>query len=209
MPHPLLYYRRVLYWRQERLPKSLFRNITLGFDPNLFTYKQLSYFFGGRLKLKPIKENFIDRIFKKKQLKVKPFYSIPNGVVGESHYKKINLVSKYLQNMKADFLYISAPENVAWLLNIRGSDTPFSPIPNCNLILSKTKKFYLISERNKINKLLLEKKIFLKQFVEKDNFKSFINTLKGKKFIVDNKTLSVFNENVIRSKFSIINKIDP
>ncbi len=194
---------------QERLPKSLFRNITLGFDPNLFTYKQLSYFFGGRLKLKPIKENFIDRIFKKNQLKVKPFYSIPNGVVGESHYKKINLVSKYLQNMKADFLYISAPENVAWLLNIRGSDTPFSPIPNCNLILSKTKKFYLISERNKINKLLLEKKIFLKQFIEKDNFKSFINTLKGKKFIVDNKTLSVFNENVIRSKFSIINKIDP
>ena len=121
------------------MPKSLFRNITLGFDPNLFTYKQLSYFF-GRLKLKLIKENFIDRIFKK-TVKSKTFLFNSKWCCRRSHYKKINLVSKYLQNMKADFLYISAPENVAWLLNIRGSDTPFSPIPNCNLILSKTKNF--------------------------------------------------------------------
>ena len=39
----------------------------------------------------------------------------------ELRIKKIDLVSKYIKSKKADFLFISAPENVAWLLNIRGS----------------------------------------------------------------------------------------
>ena len=38
---------------------------------------------------------------------------------------------------------------------------------------------------------------------------NFINTLKGKKIIVDYKTLSIYNENIIKSKFSIIDKTDP
>ena len=114
-----------------------------------------------------------------------------------------------MKSKKADFLYISAPENVAWLLNIRGYDTPCSPLPNCNLILSKSKKFYLIAQKYKTKKLLLEKKIFLEQIIEKKNLENFINTLKGKKIIVDYKTLSIYNENIIKSKFSIIDKTDP
>ena len=34
---------------------------------------------------------------------------------------------------------MSAPENVAWILNIRGGDGPNSPVPNCRLIISKNK----------------------------------------------------------------------
>ena len=193
----------------EKLPKNYFKNIILGFDPKLFTYYQLQYLFGKKIDLKPIGINLIDQVFKTKKAKNKPFYSIPNYVVGISHKKKINLISKYLKNKKADFIFISAPENVAWLLNIRGSDTPFSPLPNCNLILSKTKKIYLITDKHKIKRLIKEKKVSSKQFVNKDDFKYLINNLNGKKFIVDNKTLSVFNEDLIKSKFSIIDRIDP
>ena len=32
-------------------------------------------------------------------------------------------------------MFISAPENVAWLLNIRGHDNPHSPIPNCQAFI--------------------------------------------------------------------------
>ena len=44
---------------------------------------------------------------------------------------------------KSDYLFISAPENVAWILNIRGGDGPNSPVPNCRLIISKNKKLIL------------------------------------------------------------------
>ena len=98
---------------------------------------------------------------------------------------------------------------MAWLLNIRGSDTPFSPLPNCNLILSKNRKMYLITDKHKIKRIIKEKKISSKQFINKNKFKHLINDLKGKKFIVDNKTLSVFNEDLIKSKFLIIDRNDP
>ena len=42
-----------------------------------------------------------------------------------------------LKKNKSDYLFITAPENVAWLLNIRGHDNPHSPMPNCHLLLSK------------------------------------------------------------------------
>ncbi len=193
----------------KKLPKDQFKNIILGFDPSLFTYSQLNYLFGSKVQLKPINNNLVDQIYKFKQNRDKPFYSLPDKVTGENHKKKINLITKYLKEKKADFLYISAPENVAWLLNIRGTDTPFSPMPNCNLVLGKNKELYIIVEKYKIKKLLLEKKILLKQIVEKINFENLIDNLKGKKFIIDNKTLSILNEDIIKSKFLIKSRVDP
>ena len=193
----------------KKLPKNLFKNISLGYDPSIFTYSQLNFLFGNKIKLKPINKNLVDQIFKIKKKKFEPFYSLPNNVTGVTHKKKINLVSKYIKSKKADFLFISAPENVAWLLNIRGSDTPFSPLPNCNLILSKNKKIYLIVEKYKARKLIKENKVKVSQIIKKENFENLILNLKGKKFIIDNKTLSILNEKIIDSKFLISSRVDP
>ncbi len=193
----------------EKLPKNLFKNLVLGFDPSLFTYSQLNFFFGKKNKLKSIKKNLIDKVFKKKKIIDKPFYSLPLSVVGENHKNKIDLLTKYLRSKKADYIFISSSENIAWLLNIRGSDTPFSPLPNCNLILSKNKSIYLVTEKYKVKKLIFEKKISAHQIIEKDKLENFVLSLRGKSFIVDNKTLSVLNENIIKSKFSIKSRIDP
>ena len=77
----------------EKLPKNELKNLKLGFDPNLFTYKQLNYLFGKKIKLLPIKSNLIDHIFKTKEILGKPFYSLPTNATGESHKKKVNLNS--------------------------------------------------------------------------------------------------------------------
>ena len=45
---------------------NLFRNITLGIDPKLFTYSQLKKFFKRKNKIKLISQNLIDLIEKKK-----------------------------------------------------------------------------------------------------------------------------------------------
>ncbi len=193
----------------EKLPKDKFKNIELGFDPTLFTYSQLKHLFGDNIKLKAIKENLIDKIFRLNLKKDKPFFSIPNSVAGQSHQKKIKLVSNFLKNKKADFLYITAPENIAWLLNIRGSDTPYSPLPNSNLILSKDRKIYLITKKYKARKLLLERKLSSHQIIDEKKFQNFIKSLQGEKIIVDHKTLTIYKENIIRSKFSIISRNDP
>jgi len=191
------------------LPRKILFNVKLGFDPKLFTSTNLKYYFGNNIKLKPINKNLIDAILKNKIPKKKPFYSINHKIVGLSHKSKLTLISNTLKKRKVDYLYVSAPENVAWLLNIRGYDVPYSPIPNSRLIVSKNKKIFLISEKHKVKKLLKEKKLFKKQIIDPNKSSELIKSLKGKSFIVDGRTLSLFSEKIILSKFNIKERIDP
>ena len=93
---------------------------------------------------------------------------------------------------------------MAWILNIRGSDGPNSPVPNSRLIINKSKKIFLITEFQKAKKLIEEKKINKNQLIITNNLPQKILTLGGKNFIIDNKSCSVFYENIIKSKFRII-----
>ena len=140
------------------LPHSIIKNLTLGFDPKLLTKRQLYGYFGKFLELKQINNNLIDEIYKKRNPKVKKFFSLSNKVAGESFKSKINKIRNILKSNKADYVFISAPENVAWTLNIRGSDNPNSPIPNCRLIIGKNKEIFLITQKQKISKIIKEGK---------------------------------------------------
>ena len=191
------------------LPHTILRNLTLGYDPKLFTKNQLNIYFGNSFNLKSINKNLIDSKIVQKKLRNKSFYSISGKLIGESYRSKITKVSKIIKKNKADFLYISAPENVAWLLNIRGFDVPYSPIPNCKLIIDKNKKIFLIVKKYKASKLLKEGKIKKSQIIDPKKILKLINKLNGKKFIIDNKTCSIFNEKIIKLKFSICNNSDP
>ncbi len=127
---------------QEIYNCTLFKGLTLGIDPKMFTSDQIYKFFSRNNNVKLINENLIDQIFPKKSSVSKPFYSIDEKIVGESHLKKINRILKIMKKENSDYLFVSAPENVAWLLNIRGFDNPNSPIPNCRLFLTKKKDFF-------------------------------------------------------------------
>ena len=118
-------------------------------------------------------------------------------------------ITNYLKSNKADYLFISAPENVAWLLNIRGYDNPNSPIPNARLIINKNKKIFLITKKNNAKIIVKEKKINIENIIDIKDFPNLIKKLNGKKFIIDNKSCSIFYENIIKVKFKILNKNDP
>ena len=188
---------------------KLFKNLKLGLDPKLFTYHQIKRNFLKNNKVKLIKENLIDQIEKKKIKDSFPFFSLNKNIVGESSNSKLNKITDYLKKNKADYIFISAPENVAWVLNIRGKDGPNSPIPNCRLIVSKTKKIILISKLKKCKNLFKDKVIKLSQFVSVKEFPKKILNLNGKNFIIDRNSCSIYYENIIKSKFKIIRKEDP
>jgi Xaa-Pro aminopeptidase len=192
----------------KKLPHTIIKSLNLGYDPKLFTPKILKNYFLNN-NLIPIHDNLIDQIFKFKEKKTKPFYSLGKNIVGESHHSKISKVVNFLKSNKADYLFISAPENVAWLLNIRGYDNPNSPIPNARLIIDKNKKLFLITKKNNIKKIIKEKKISQSQVFDVEDFSKLINNLTGKNFINDNKTCSIFHEDIIKSKFKILDKDDP
>ncbi len=192
----------------KKLPKKFIKDLNLGFDPKLFTSKTLKKYFQGNNFIS-INENLIDQISKFREKETKPFYSLNKKIVGESHLSKISKISNFLNLHKTDYLFITAPENVAWLLNIRGFDNPNSPIPNAKLIIDRNKKLFLISKKRSTKKIINEKKIKKENIFEIKDFSNLISKLKGKNFIIDKKTCSIFNEKIIKSKFGIINKEDP
>jgi len=192
----------------KRLPHTIIKNYNLGYDPKLFTSKNIKNYFSNN-NLIPINDNLIDQIFKFKEKKTKPFYSLEKNITGETHQSKILKITNFLKSNNTDYLFVSAPENIAWLLNIRGYDNPNSPIPNARLIIDRNKKLFLITKKNNTKKIIKEKKLNKNQVIDIKDISKLINNLKGKNFIVDNKTCSIFHEDIIKSKFKILNKNDP
>ncbi len=188
---------------------NLFKDLTLGIDPKLFTSTQIKKFFLKNNKIKIVEKNLVDEIWKFNISSGKKFFSIDKSIVGEDFKSKINRVVKYLKKNRINSLFVSAPENVAWLLNIRGYDNPNSPIPNCHLFLNEKKEFYLISKKTKALKLVKEKKIRLSQIIEFKNFDNFIKNNRENKIILDVKSCSLYYEKIFDINFKIVKQLDP
>ena len=190
-------------------PSKVLGNIELGLDPKIFTKKTIQRLFSKKTKIKEIDDNLIDKIEKYKIVKNEKFFSLPSFVAGENKNSKINRVVKFLKSVNADYLFVTAPENVAWLLNIRGKDNPNSPIPNSNLIISKEKKILLFADKYKINIILKSNIIKKNQFAKLNEIKTFVNKFTKGTFVIDPNTCSIFYENLIKKRFKLSKKGDP
>ena len=188
---------------------SKFKNkLKIGFDPKLFTNQSLKKQFLPHCNLIAINDNLVDQLSITKKLNGQKFYQLNSKDVGETTRSKISRLINYMSKKKIDNIFISAPENVSWLLNLRGYDNPNSPIPNCRLILSKSRELYLFSSKYKI--LNIRNKIPLKvNFYEENDFYFVINKLKGINFSIDEISCSIYFEKLISSKFYINAKVDP
>ena len=198
----------------HKSPKDIFykknKKICLGYDPQLFTNFLIRKNFNKPIILKPIIDNLIDKIAKdNERKKIFQFYNLGKEITGQSINFKINKIISKLRSKNIDNIFISAPENVAWLLNLRGKDNPHSPIPNCKLILTKKRELYFFSCPMKILKIKNSKIYKNLKFSNFRDFNKIINNLSGKTFCIDKITCSIMNENIIKSKFKIKLNTDP
>lgn len=78
---------------------------------------------------------------------------MPIEVSGESSADKRQRVAKILAENNADYLAITLPDNIAWLLNVRGSDIPTSPVPLSFALLSRDGAVEWFVNDNKLSEL--------------------------------------------------------
>ena len=196
----------------KKYPSNILKNkkISIGFDPKLFTELMINRLFKNtNCKLISINENLISKVWisKKKQNNNK-FYKLNDKESGESSISKIRKLTKILHKNKINMQFVSAPENVAWLLNLRGSDSEFTPIPNSYLILDNKKRIFLFCDLKKINVKLknnLNKILLIDiKYIEK-----FLLKIKNKIVQVDNSSCSIFFKSTLMKNNEIIEKQDP
>jgi Xaa-Pro aminopeptidase len=106
----------------------------IGYDPALHTvagFEQVRREAAqGSFKLKAWRRNPIDRLWKNRPPEVHaPIFVHKKSFAGESAASKLDRVRQAIKEKEANALFISAPDAVAWLFNIRGRDVAHTPVP--------------------------------------------------------------------------------
>jgi Xaa-Pro aminopeptidase len=111
-------------WMADHMPSG-----SVGVDGQLITLARWRYLeksLPEKVKLESLSENPIDEIWadRPEALSV-PAWTYPEVYAGQSREDKIEAVLKCLDG--AEHLFISGPDQLCWLLNIRGSELAFTP----------------------------------------------------------------------------------
>ncbi len=117
-------------WLAANAPESA----VIGYDPALHTLAGLTPLREEAakkgIKLKACRRNPVDRIWKNRPAgEHAPVFIHEERFAGESAESKLGRVQKAIQEKGAAGLFISAPDAVAWLFNIRGHDVLHTPVP--------------------------------------------------------------------------------
>ena len=179
--------------------KFLKKKIKIGFDPQLFTYHLLNlYFKNANFHLVPIKNNLVDQIIKLEKIFMKgKAWLIDNKNSGRSRIFKIKKIKEILVKSKMDMVFISAPECVNWLINIRGNDNQYSPIINAQMIINQKGNSILFIDKRKISKSV-EKKLYNIKIVDISLISYFLKKIKKKRIKIDKLSCSIYYENILK-----------
>ena len=196
----------------QKFPSDILRNkkIRIGFDPKLHTKKLLKiFFYKSNFKLLPVEQNLIKKIkIKSNQNKINKFFILPERAVGKDYKLKIKKLVSELIKKKIDLQFITASENIAWLLNVRGQDSEFSPIPNSYLVVNSNNEIHFFCNLKKINSSFKNKLKKIK-FLDIKYIDFFLSRIKDKKVLIDSSSCSFYFENILGKNNKINSFIDP
>ncbi len=186
------------------------KKLKIGFDPKLYTYKTLKIFFNKcDCKLVPIDQNLVDELWvKKDKTNIKKFYTLPEKATGQNYKSKIKKLINLLNKKKIHLQFISASENIAWILNIRGKDSEFTPIPNAYLTLDSNKTINLFCDLRKVGKIF-KKKFKMINFIDIKYIGFFLKKIKNKRVSIDSSSCSIYFENILKRNNKIVEFLDP
>lgn len=109
--------------------KKMPEDAVLGFDGRTVSASLAKSFKkalpSGKLKFK---EDLTEKIFIRPKLPQSVIENLPEETAGESAVDKIGRLREHLKENRADAIFISRLDDIAWLLNIRGRDIPCNPV---------------------------------------------------------------------------------
>jgi Xaa-Pro aminopeptidase len=138
-------------WIAANLP----RGAALGYDPWLHTpgevdrYRAAAERAGGTLH--PLESNPVDAIWTDRPPPpLAPVVPHPLRFAGKSAAEKRREAAGALAKDGADAAVLTAPDSIAWLLNIRGGDVPHTPLPLSFALLHRDASVDLFIDRRKL-----------------------------------------------------------
>jgi Xaa-Pro aminopeptidase len=111
-------------WLAQHAPAGA----AIGYDPMLIAEDALARYTEAGLTMRPVAANPVDAVWPDRPPPpVAPAEPYPLAHAGVSAAEKRDSIAQALRAAKQDAAVISDPASIAWLLNIRGADVPFTP----------------------------------------------------------------------------------
>lgn len=125
---------------EQWLERNAESGLRVGFNPMLIPRswhgKVTAALLRSQGKLVALATDLVDSIWDDQPEKpVAPIAAFPLVHAGETSVSKRQRIAAKLAELGADFLVETQPDNVAWLLNVRGADVAFNPVPHSFVLL--------------------------------------------------------------------------
>lgn len=140
----------------EWLPTILKPGDRLGYDPKLHTPRDIKKIrqacVRSQAEFVPCQPNPVDAIWTD-QPQVPQALVVPHlaQYAGQSSGEKRKALAQKLQEDRIDVVVLTAPDSIAWLLNIRGGDVSHTPLPLCFACLRSDESATLFLDSQKVS----------------------------------------------------------
>ena len=111
-------------------------------------------------------------------------FTVDEGYVGHSAEEKIHHAAEELKHSQLDLRFISMPDVMMWLTNLRGHDLCFTPVHLCFGILSATGQLTFVTDNSRIAELGYA-------CIGWNELESYVSSLKGQVIAYDPASLPV------------------
>lgn len=102
----------------------------IAYDPWLHTHAQIKNLEDNDVSLKAVETNLIDNVWiDQPRVPSEPVFSFSDETAGRTAGDKRKLVAEELVGAGLDAFVIADPQSIAWLLNVRSTDVPCTPLP--------------------------------------------------------------------------------
>ncbi len=192
----------------EYLCDTMLDGDTLGFDGRTVSVafvKNIDEGLKGRKVNLVYDVDLIDYIWSDRpELSKKPVFELDIKYAGVSREEKISKIRSEMEKTGADVLLITALDEIAWILNLRGDDVLCNPVFLAYMIIEKDKVHLFINEsilNENIKEKLIETGVSINRY---NDFYSKINEYKEKVIMYDPHKINFMTERSIDENNKII-----
>lgn len=136
------------------LADNLAAGSRIGFEPMLMVNSQFEALNGSGAELVPMNDDPLNALWHDRPAApCGAIREMPDAVAGESSAAKRARIAALLAKKEADYLVVTLPDNIAWLLNVRGADIAMSPVPLSFALLGRNGELEWFVDRQKTSGL--------------------------------------------------------
>ena len=157
-----------------------------------------------------IHQDLIDAIWTDRPaLPAEPIYLMADGLNALSRQEKLQTLREILHSKNIDGHFVSALDDIAWILNTRGQDVEYNPVFLSHFYLDAQQAILFI-DANKVDAAVQQQlKVDGIQIRPYEETTTFLSTISATSILLDPAKVSILHEQAITSTTQVVHDINP